>query len=236
MNGCVVRALGILVDVHRDRIEADGVAVRPAAPRYLLLHKPRGVVSTVRDPEGRPTVMDLVPPGARVYPVGRLDLTASGLVLLTNDGELAQRLTHPRYGVPKTYRVKVAGRPDAARLQQLRRGVRLDGRPVVALDVRVLARLPTKTWLEVTIVEGRHHVVRRMCEAIHHPVDKLCRVRLGALSLGGLGPGRTRTLTPREVQVLRAAVDLEARRRGPRPLREPSKPPRTRRRPRPPRS
>jgi pseudouridine synthase len=230
VNGHVVRTLGTLVDTRRDRIEVDGVVVRPATLRYLLLHKPRGVVSTARDPEGRPTVIDLVPPGARVYPVGRLDVTATGLVLLTNDGELAQRLTHPRYGIPKTYRVKVRGRPDEAHLQQLRRGVSLDGRPAAAHDVRVLARLPAKTWLEITVAEGRHHVVRRMCEAIHHPVEKLSRIRLGTLTLGGLAMGHVRALTSREVQALRACVGLAAGRESVRRCQEPSRPLRTRRR------
>jgi pseudouridine synthase len=216
VNGAIVRRLGSCVDPDRDRVELDGRSIRPTAPMYVLVHKPRGVVSTLRDPEGRPTLRDLLPRGVRLYPVGRLDLTASGLVLLTNDGALAERLMHPRHGVRKTYHVKVAGRPDAAALGRLQRGVRLDRRPVVVEGARIIKTLPTKSWLEITVAEGRHHLVRRLCEAIGHPAEKLCRVRLGPLALGALRPGEVRPLTPREIGALHGDLGAEA---APKPAR-----------------
>ncbi len=167
------------------------------------------MVTTLRDPEGRPTVLDLLPRRfARVFPVGRLDLQSSGLLLLTNDGELAARLTHPRYHVPRTYRVKVSGVPDERALGRMRRGVRLPEGRTGAAEVVVERALPTKTWLRVTVHEGRTHLVRKLCEAIGHGVEKLQRVRMGTLALGGLPLGGVRVLEPSEVQALRRAVGL----------------------------
>jgi 23S rRNA pseudouridine2605 synthase len=210
VNGAVVRELGRRVEPGRDRIEVDGVAIPVAPLHYLLLHKPRGVVSTLHDPEGRPTVRALLPPGTpRVYPVGRLDINTTGLLLLTNDGPLAERLTHPRHGVPRTYHVKVAGQPETRQLDRVRKGIRLDGeRRTAPATVRVLEVLPTKTWLEVTVTEGRHHLVRRLFAAIRHPVEKLARVRLGPLALGSLPPGAARPLTSAEAVTLRRAAGL----------------------------
>ena len=193
-----------------DKIQVDG---KPLPSGHTLLHlavnKPPGVVTTARDPEGRPTVLDLVPRRlARVFPVGRLDLQSSGLLLLTNDGELAARVTHPRYHVPRTYRVKVSGVPDDRALGRLRRGVRLpDGRTGPA-EVEVERPLPTKTWLRITVHEGRTHLLRSMCEAVGHRVEKLQRVRIGPLSLGSLPLGAFRPLAPAEVNALRRAVGL----------------------------
>jgi 23S rRNA pseudouridine2605 synthase len=204
INGRAVRDLGRRVQPNVDRIDVDGREIRAADHCYVLLHKPRGVVSTLRDPEGRRTVRSLLPSSIpRVYPVGRLDVTSTGLLLLTNDGELAQRLTHPRFEVPRTYEAKVSGHPDARALERLRHGIRLGGRRSAPAVVRVLRSLSTKTWLEVTVTEGRNHLVRRLCDAIGHPVEKLARVRLGPLKLGGLPPGRHRFLTAREVASLR---------------------------------
>jgi pseudouridine synthase len=211
VNGCVVRTLGSRVRIGRDRVAVDGAEVRRAPLAYLLLHKPRGVVSTLKDPQGRPTVLNLLPEELpRVYPVGRLDLNSTGLLLLTNDGELAQRLMHPRHAVPKTYRVKVAGLPDDRALERLRRGVVVEGGRAAARTVRVLGALPTKTWLEITVLEGRKHLVRRLCDAIGHPAEKLCRLRIGPLGLEGLPPGGFRALSRGEVGRLRAAVGLAA--------------------------
>ncbi len=211
INGRVVRTLGSRVRVGRDRVEVDGAELRVAPLAYVLLHKPRGVVSTVNDPQGRPTVLSLLPAQTpRLYPVGRLDLNSTGLLLLTNDGELAQRLTHPRHAVPRTYRVKVAGFPDEHVLDRLRRGIPLDGVRAAPTMVRIVKDLPTKTWLEITVREGRNHLVRRLCDAIGHPAEKLCRLRMGPLSLGGLPPGGIRALSPGEVARLRGAVGGEA--------------------------
>src|SRR5262249_19848081 len=163
-------------------ILVDGKAIRVGARRTVMLHKPRGVVSTREDPEGRPTVAGLlVGVPERLYPVGRLDVNSTGLLLLTNDGALAAALTHPRHHVARIYHVKVRGTPDETAVTRLRRGVRLEDGKTAPARVRILAKLPTKTWLEMDVREGRKHLVRRMCEAVGHAVEKLARVRLGPL-------------------------------------------------------
>jgi len=209
VNGVVVRALGTRADPERDRIALDGERIPAAsAHRTIVLHKPRGVVSTLEDPEGRPTVAVLVVGAGRLYPVGRLDLNSTGLLLLTNDGALAAGLLHPWRAVTRVYHVKVNGTPSEDAITRLRRGVRLADGKTAPAHVRVRERLPTKTWLEVTVVEGRTHLVRRMCEAVGHQVDKLARVRLGPVALGTLPPGAWRDVTPRELAALRAAAGL----------------------------
>ncbi len=210
VNGAVVRELGARADAAHDEIAVDGerLATRPP-PRTIVLHKPRGVVSTLADPEGRPTVRELVEAvGHRVYPVGRLDLQSSGLLLLTNDGALAQGLLHPRHGVERVYHVKVHGTPDGRVLGRLRRGIHLDEGRVVPARIGRVKGLPHKTWLEIAVREGRTHVVRRLCAAVGLPVDKLCRVRLGPLALGDLPPGAWRGLTANELRALRRAAGL----------------------------
>ena len=186
-----------------ETIAVDGTAVGALPGRVVYaLHKPSGVVSTAQDTHGRPTVVDLVAAaGTRLYPVGRLDADTTGLILLTNDGELANRLTHPRYGVPKTYRAKVANPPvrDAA-LRRLRDGVELEDGLAAPATVRRLR----PDVLELTIHEGRKRQVRRMCEAVGHPVLELRRVAFGPLRLGDLPPGAHRRLTAAEVERLRA--------------------------------
>jgi pseudouridine synthase len=211
LNGRVVTELGTKADPRTDRITIDGRPLRLSSERlYILLHKPVGVVTTLSDPQGRPTVRDLLPEvRARVFPVGRLDYYSSGLLLLTNDGELALRLTHPRYGVRKTYRVKVKGTPTVEGLEKLAAGVRLEEGTTAPAEVRVIRGSDAKTWLEITLSEGRKREVRRMCEQVGHPVEKLTRVRLGPLHLGSLQPGQHRTLSTREVYQLRHAVGLE---------------------------
>lgn len=205
----MVREVGAKADPSRDRITVDGRAAGAARLRYLLYHKPVGVVSTMSDPEGRPALGDVVR-GLRVplFPVGRLDYESSGLVLLTNDGELAQRLSHPRYGIRKVYRVKVRGHPDERALARLRRGIRLSDGPTAPAEVTVEGRLERKTRLRIEIAEGRRRQIRRMFEAIGAPVDRLSRVAIGPLRLGSLGMGEARELRPSEVGVLRRAVGL----------------------------
>jgi 23S rRNA pseudouridine2605 synthase len=176
----------------------------------VLLNKPAGVVTASRDPGHRTTVADLVPRQAgRLFPVGRLDVQSAGLVLLTNDGALAARLLHPRSHVPRIYRVKVGGSPDERALGRLRRGVRLEDGRTRPAEVVVEKRLPTKTWLRVTVHEGRNRLVRRLCAAVGHPVEKLERVAFGPLQVGGLGRGACRPLTIREVAALRRAAGYE---------------------------
>jgi 23S rRNA pseudouridine2605 synthase len=210
VNGRQVTTLGTRADPRRDRITVDGRPLRfDDGPLYILLHKPVNVVTTLSDPEGRATVRDLLPhQTARVFPVGRLDYHSSGLLLLTNDGALALRLAHPRYGIRKTYHVKVKGTPSPETLARLGAGVRLAEGMTAPAQVRVLRSREQKTWLEITLGEGRKREVRRMCEGVGHPVEKLCRVALGPLQLGRLPPGALRPLTAREIDALRRAVGL----------------------------
>ena len=186
----------------RDVVEVDGERVAPQALAYVLLHKPGGVVTTARDPRGRPTVVELVPAEPRVVPVGRLDADTTGALLLTNDGPLAHRLAHPRYGVEKVYEVEVEGDPSADALHRLGEGVELeDGRTAPA---RVRRLGPGR--IELALHEGRKHQVKRMCEAVGHPVVGLHRSRYAGLTVAGLDPGRWRELTPAEVELLRAVT------------------------------
>jgi len=210
VNGAVVRELGSRADPERDAIAVDGQrVVTGRARRAIILHKPRGVVSTLKDPEGRPCLKNLLSgPLAGLFPVGRLDLQTSGLLLLTDDGALADALLRPRLGVERVYRAKVRGTPTPAALDRLQRGVRAGASRLAVADVRVVERLPTKSWLEITVREGRWHLVRRACDAIHHPVEKLVRVRFGPLRLAALAPGGWREVTPREKAELYRAAGL----------------------------
>ena len=211
VNGKVVKQLGARADPAVDDVRLDGERIRAERLRMLLLHKPAGFVTTLSDPEGRPTIRDLVPERhERVFPVGRLDFLSSGLLLLGNDGELAARLLHPRYRIPRTYRVKIQGHPSGAALARLRRGVKLDQSVTGPAQVEVEKLFPTKAWLQVTIREGKRREIRRMCEAVGHRVDRLVRVRFGPIELGRLPPGRWRPLREDEIGALRAAVGLAA--------------------------
>ena len=206
----MVTELGTKADPRTDRITVNGRPLPVVTDlQYIILNKPVGVVTTLSDPEGRPTVRDLLHGvRARVFPVGRLDYHSAGLLLLTNDGELALRLTHPRYGIAKTYRVKVRGLPDEGALQRLREGVYIDGGKTAPAQVRVLEVRDRKARLEITVREGRRREIRQMCERVGLPVEKLVRIQLGPLSLGKLPPGAHRELTMKEIGVLRAAVGL----------------------------
>ncbi len=210
VNGSVAE-LGRRVEVARDRIEVDGVPV-PVAPDlvHYLLNKPAGVVSTAEDTHGRRTVLDLLPPEPRVHPVGRLDLDSEGLLVLTNDGELTYRLTHPSFGVPKEYLVSVVGEPSAGDLRRLREGVDLEDGPTS--PARVAAVGPG--LLRMVIHEGRNRQVRRMCEAVGHPVTRLVRTRIGPVSDPSLAPGAHRLLNIEEVRSLAAAAVPTAPRPG----------------------
>jgi 23S rRNA pseudouridine2605 synthase len=204
VNGQVVMQLGSKADPERDHIRVDGKRLRGSSQRvYLLLNKPVGYVSTVRDPQERPTVVSLVRGlKQRVYPVGRLDYHSSGLMLLTNDGELANFLMSPASGIPRTYHVKLAGRPDPSDLKKLDEGIVLDGRRTAPSRIRPLAERE-KPWYEIMLVEGRYHQVRRMFERIGQPVVKLKRVRIAFLTDHGLAPGQFRHLSPAEVERLK---------------------------------
>jgi 23S rRNA pseudouridine2605 synthase len=184
-----------------DRVEVDGKPVTAQALKYVLLHKPAATVTTARDPQGRPTVVELVEEiPERVVPVGRLDADTTGAQHLTNDGPLSHRLAHPRYGVEKVYEAEVIGEPDEAALEQLAAGIDLDDGRTAPAGVRRLG--PSK--LELTLHEGRKHQVKRMCEAVGHPVVRLHRTRYAGLTVEGLEPGAWRQLEPSEVDQLRA--------------------------------
>lgn len=205
VGGRVVKEPGLQVDPETASVEVDGRRLSvPRGKVCYLVFKPRGYVSTVRDPQGRPKVVDLVPDrGRRLYPVGRLDMDTEGLLLLTDDGELAYLLTHPKFGVPKTYRALVAGFPAPAALDRLRRGIILEDGPTAPAQVEVVRQQGRHTWLEVTIHEGRKRQVRRMLEAIGYPVTALRRTSLGFLTLDGLRPGQYRRLTSEEIARLK---------------------------------
>ncbi len=222
VNGAVVTELGTKVDPSRDRILVDGEPIRPReTPRYLLLHKPAGYLSVMEDPRGRPDLGDLVDSSERLFPVGRLDMASEGLMLLTNDGDLANRLMHPRYEHAKTYLVLVRGQPPARALWKLRRGVELEDGWTRPARVEVVQGWPRElvgnwwhdtmpreagptTWLRITLREGRKREIRRMLSAIGHPVVRLIRVGLGPLRLGKLPPGESRPLTAHELRLLQA--------------------------------
>ena len=198
-----VAVLGRRVDVETALIELDGapIGVRPDLVHYLL-NKPAGVVTTADDPEGRPTVVGLVPTEPRVFPVGRLDFATEGLLLLTNDGELAHRLTHPSFGVEKEYVAELEGSPSRAALRRLREGVQLED----GVTAPARAALLDSSVLRLTIHEGRNRQVRRMCDAIGHPVVRLIRTRVGPLADRSLAPGAWRELTGEELRSLQRAV------------------------------
>ncbi len=183
-----------------DVVRLDGDNLGKQRPAYVLLNKPRGVLTTASDPQGRRTVVDLVEHPARVVPVGRLDIATSGVLLLTNDGELAHRLAHPRYGVEKEYVVDVEGAPSDGTLRRLAEGVELEDGPTAPAGVKRLGR----SQIELTLHEGRNRQVRRMCEAVGHPVVRLHRSRYAGLGVGKLAPGRWRELSPAEVNALRS--------------------------------
>lgn len=233
VNGQVITEQGVKVDPENDDIRVDDVPIARVIPkRYFMLYKPVGVLSTASDELGRQTVLDLVPSSERLYPVGRLDAESEGLVLLTNDGELTNYLTHPRYGHKREYRALVWGRPTEAQLNKLRRGVILEDGPTGPALVEIVGpagcqrdNLPLpdrdRTWLKIVIGEGRKHQVRRMCEITGHPVVRLIRVQMGPLRLGSLPEGKYRALRDDEISKLRSIVTTGKKK----PIRRPGPPP-----------
>lgn len=213
VNGKVVTVLGTRADPAHDSIKVSGRLLAPAQRlHYYALNKPVGVVTTMSDPQRRPCIGDLAARfSGRIYPVGRLDFHSSGLLLLTNDGELTERLTHPSYHVEKRYQVKVGRAPGERALERLRRGVRLDDGMTAPARVRVLRRSGDKAWLELRITEGRNRQVRRMCETVGLRIEKLRRTSIGPLRLGKLATGAMRRLTREETEELEKAVGLHPR-------------------------
>jgi 23S rRNA pseudouridine2605 synthase len=213
VNGKAVDTLGFKADPLKDHIKVDGKRMNPFEPIItLLLNKPRGFLSTVKDPNGRPTVMDLVKKVKwRVYPVGRLDFDAEGLLLLTNDGDLAYTLSHPRFSIPRTYWVKVAGVLEEKRLARLKRGVMLEDGRARVVSFNILRQGEKNSWVQVVLTEGRNHLVKRMFSAIGHSVLKLKRTQFGPIQLGNLPFAQFRYLTPPEVKALKEVMSSEFR-------------------------
>lgn len=210
VNGSIVMELGTRVDPEKDTIRVDGSRI-PAARHhvYLVLNKPRGVVSTMDDPEGRRTLSDFVPPRtSRLFHVGRLDTNTEGLIVLTNDGEFAHRMAHPSYEVKKTYLAEVAGVIDPKTVKRIERGLKLDDGPVKPDRVKVVSTTESKSLVQITLHEGRNRIVRRMMEAVGHPVDRLSRIGIGPIRLGQLAPGESRELTRDELGKLLDIVGL----------------------------
>ena len=216
LNGRVVSELGTRADPDRDHIKVDGKLITKAEPhRYILLYKPKEVMTTVEDPQGRRTVIDLVRGiRERIYPVGRLDFHSEGLVLLTNDGELAFKVSHPTHGSVKTYSVKVRGVPEERLVDKLRRGITIDGKRTLPCDIERMHTTGKRddegnSWFEVKLREGRTQQIRKMFQAVGHPVSKLRRVAIGPISDPKLTPGVWRELTKQEVKMLETMKELK---------------------------
>ena len=213
VNGSVVIKLPVLVDPEHDHVVVSGRKLRPQPKLYYLINKPRRVVCTSSDPQGRRRAIDLLPTTVkqRLYTVGRLDTDSQGLLILTNDGELANQLTHPRFGVPKTYQAEISSCLEPTDVARLRKGLHLPQGKAAMEAVKVLRRGPKQSLLEITLREGRNRQIRVMLARLGHSVRRLTRVRIGHLTLRGLGPGKTRPLTPTEVKKLRALAHPESK-------------------------
>lgn len=212
VNGVIVTSLGAKVDPRADNVTVDGRTVTLEDRRvYIVLNKPSGYVTTMSDPHGRPTVADIVPTDANpgLFPVGRLDLDTTGVLLFTTDGELAHRLLHPKWKVPKTYEAVVDGILGASDIERLRAGVRLDDGMTAPAEIEVLERLEGATAVKITISEGRKRQVKRMFSAVGHPVTSLARTHFGPVADAGLEVGSWRALTDDEIERLRDAVGME---------------------------
>jgi 23S rRNA pseudouridine2605 synthase len=209
VDGEVVTVLGTRVDPERVSIRVDGKPVRRQPLRYILMNKPSGFITTTSDERGRHTVMDLLPPGSRVNPVGRLDRDTEGLLLFTNDGDVANRVMHPRYGLTKEYLIQTADRPSEAAMRRVRDGIEIDGKRVVPHEFRIVRETAAGALLSMVIHEGMHRVVRRMLEAADIPVSKLTRARIGPLSVSGIPRGAHRELTPGEVISLFQSLHID---------------------------
>ncbi|MFZ5776017.1 MAG: pseudouridine synthase [Thermodesulfobacteriota bacterium] len=204
VDGVVVSEMGLRVDPSRQRIACDGKELsRPEQKVYLLLNKPKGYVTTLHDPQGRPIVTSLVADiPERIFPVGRLDFDTEGALILTNDGDFADRILHPRYEIKRTYQARVSGHPPREKLRELERGILLDGKKTWPAQLRVIGKAATATTIEITIHEGRKRQVRRMFAAIGHPVLSLKRIAYGGLRLGDLASGAYRRLGPEELATI----------------------------------
>src|SRR5438132_8908110 len=212
VNGKVVRELGSKADLNQDLVQVDGRTIREEQDKvYYVLYKPAGTVTTLSDPEGRLTIttyLQHVP--ERVYPVGRLDYDVEGALIVTNDGDLAFSMMHPRFGVRRTYLAKVHGVPTREQIERLRSGVRLEDGRARALEAEIQSRTPKNTWVRVVVAEGRQHLVKRLMEAVGAPVQKLFRADYGGIAVAGMRPGEVRQLTRAEVERLQSQAGKKA--------------------------
>ena len=207
VNGKRVETLGMKIDPEKDKVKVDNKLVSLTRKIYILLHKPKRYITSLHDPQGRPVVMDLLPElGAIVFPVGRLDYDAEGLILLTNDGDLAQKLQHPKYRIPRTYLVKVKGIPDLKDLIPLTKGIKLEDGFTLPARIRKLKEGENNSWVEITVREGRNHLIKRMFARIGFPVLKLIRTGFDGLKLIDLSPGQFRYLTNVEIENLKKQI------------------------------
>ncbi|MEE9591078.1 MAG: pseudouridine synthase [Thermodesulfobacteriota bacterium] len=213
VNRDVVTRLGVKIDPEKESVKIDGIPLpRMVSKIYLLLNKPKGYISAVSGPSGRPLVTDLLKkPGKRVFPVGRLDYDAEGVLILTNDGELANRLIHPRYNIPKRYHVKVKGIPDGRDIKRLERGIHLEDGKTLPARAKIIKETKENSWIEITVYEGRNRLVKRMCMAIGHPVAKLKRIEFAGIKLGNMKSGSYRVLTPKEMDLLKKKIEKNRR-------------------------
>lgn len=229
VNGRKVTELGTRVDAAKDEIRLDGALVADVDDRvYYVLFKPAGCVTTMSDPEGRPTVRDYLKfVRERIYPVGRLDYDAEGALILTNDGELAHKLMHPKFGATRTYLAKVKGVPNEGVIAQLRAGVRLDDGMATPLQADLVEKAEKNTWIRLVVAEGRPHLVKRLCEAVGHPVQRLFRSNYAGIGVEGMMAGEVRELTATEVRAMKAgATSVAAQPRRPAGPGGPKLPPR----------
>ncbi|MBQ27781.1 MAG: pseudouridine synthase [Nitrospiraceae bacterium] len=217
VNGQIINELGTKVDPSQDHIRVDGKLIPQSQPKvYMILHKPQGCVSTMHDPEGRKTIKDFFRTSSlRIYPVGRLDFNTEGLIVLTNDGDFAAQLLHPRYHIPKTYVAKVSGVLSDQNIAQLQKGVMLDDGMTAPCRINKIKKLPTSSWLEITLFEGRKRQIRRMMESVGCSVIRLKRIGFGSLRLGTLPPGQTRPLEPEELAQIRTVLTRSSKRSRP---------------------
>ncbi len=207
VNGKVA-VIGMKADPARDHVKVDGkLLTRPETKVYFVFNKPRGVVTSLGDPEGRPTVQDFIRGiRERVYPVGRLDYDSEGLLILTNDGDLAYGILHPSKKIPKTYLVKIKGALEAEDLERLRKGIRLDRTVTAPAKVKPLRKTDQNSWVEMVIYEGKKRQIRRMMEKVGHPVIRLMRIRINGIEMGDVKPGMIRRMLPEEIEMLRSEV------------------------------
>jgi pseudouridine synthase len=208
VNRDVVTRLGVKIDPEKDLVKIDGTSLpRKVSKIYLLLNKPKGYISAVSDPSGRPVVTDLLKRlGKRVFPVGRLDYDAEGVLIITNDGELANRLIHPRYNIPKRYYVKVRDVPDSRDIKRLQKGIHLEDGKTLPARAKIIKKTKENSWMEITVYEGKNRLLKRMCMAIGHPVVKLKRIEFAGIKLGAMKSGTYRMLTPKEMDMLKLKI------------------------------